>query len=401
MKIALIGNMNNNLFSMMRYFRDLGIDATLFLFKNEQSHFLPEYDSWEINKWKKYIIKTNLTNGFKKTDFSLLYTSKSEIKKIFESYNIIIGCGISPVYINRAGLKLDLFVPYGMNVEYTDIHSSSISKIISSTILKCLQEKAISNSVSYSVSFDKITIKKLNKYGPKVLHMGLPMLYNKENSKYIPKHLNEIIKKFAKHDLIIFSHISHIWKNIPITWRNSYSRNDLLISAFSNYLKKSTLKKPLLVLFDYGPDVLHTKQLIKKYNIQDNILWLNIMPRKDIMILLKYVDIGVGKLGDNYMWGGVGWEFLASGVPFFYNLQFSNEEYSKLTSIPMPNIFKNASELDIINHLLNFEKSPNNYKKIGKELQIWFNKYGGVGLASIWKDIVTKIYMEKQTYANS
>ena len=125
------------------------------------------------------------------------------------------------------------------------------------------------------------------------------------------------------------------------------------------------------------------------------------MPRKDIMILLKYVDIGVGKLGDNYMWGGVGWEFLASGVPFFYNLQFSNEEYSKLTSIPMPNIFKNASELDIVNHLLNFEKSPEKYKKIGKELQIWFNKYGGIGLASIWKDIIIKIYKEKQTHAVS
>ena len=33
MKVALIGNMNNNNFSIMRYFRDLGIDAHLILFK--------------------------------------------------------------------------------------------------------------------------------------------------------------------------------------------------------------------------------------------------------------------------------------------------------------------------------------------------------------------------------
>ena len=69
MKIALIGNMNNNFFSMLRYFRDLGMDATLFLFKNEQAHFLPKYDTWEIKKWEKYIIRTNLVNGFKKGEF--------------------------------------------------------------------------------------------------------------------------------------------------------------------------------------------------------------------------------------------------------------------------------------------------------------------------------------------
>mgnify|MGYP001407938024 FL=1 len=31
MRVALIDNMNNNFFSLTRYFRDLGVDADLFL----------------------------------------------------------------------------------------------------------------------------------------------------------------------------------------------------------------------------------------------------------------------------------------------------------------------------------------------------------------------------------
>lgn len=35
MKIGLIGNMNNNNFALMRYFRDLGADAHLLLYAND------------------------------------------------------------------------------------------------------------------------------------------------------------------------------------------------------------------------------------------------------------------------------------------------------------------------------------------------------------------------------
>lgn len=41
MKIALIDNMNNNFFAVTRYFRDLGIDAHLFLIQSESQHFTP------------------------------------------------------------------------------------------------------------------------------------------------------------------------------------------------------------------------------------------------------------------------------------------------------------------------------------------------------------------------
>ena len=54
MKIALIGNLNNNHFSLMRYLRDLGFDTYLLLYmedgKGTNAHFIPENDSWNIDK---------------------------------------------------------------------------------------------------------------------------------------------------------------------------------------------------------------------------------------------------------------------------------------------------------------------------------------------------------------
>ena len=39
MKIALIGNMNNNFYSLFRYFEDLKFDVELLIFKNEPDIF--------------------------------------------------------------------------------------------------------------------------------------------------------------------------------------------------------------------------------------------------------------------------------------------------------------------------------------------------------------------------
>ena len=45
MKIACIGNMNNNMFCIVRYLRDMGYDANLFLL-HEQDVFIPSADSF-------------------------------------------------------------------------------------------------------------------------------------------------------------------------------------------------------------------------------------------------------------------------------------------------------------------------------------------------------------------
>lgn len=46
-RVALVGNMNNNHFALLRYLRDLGVNATLLMFSNEAAHFYPQQDTWQ------------------------------------------------------------------------------------------------------------------------------------------------------------------------------------------------------------------------------------------------------------------------------------------------------------------------------------------------------------------
>ena len=66
-RIAIIGNMNNNGFSLLRYFRDLGADAYLLTFSTDGvgnlSHFSPEADTWDIDNWKAFIRPLGMPNN--------------------------------------------------------------------------------------------------------------------------------------------------------------------------------------------------------------------------------------------------------------------------------------------------------------------------------------------------
>ena len=144
MKIALIGNMNNNNFALMRYFRILGADAHLLLYSNdgkrELSHFKPECDTWDIEKWQPYIHQTNIPNipaaglcfplswlvAFRSIFLTLLGyqgewnlpVSNREIKKSYIGYDRYIGSGIAPATFARASLILDIFYPYAIGIEF-------------------------------------------------------------------------------------------------------------------------------------------------------------------------------------------------------------------------------------------------------------------------------------------
>ena len=84
LRVAILGNMNNNGFAIMRYLRDLGVDAHLFLYRNDGigslDHFKPENDSFEIDKWNNYIHNSDFDNhvhqalpGFAQYCFVRLY----------------------------------------------------------------------------------------------------------------------------------------------------------------------------------------------------------------------------------------------------------------------------------------------------------------------------------------
>jgi len=88
----------------MRYLRDLGIDAHLFMYETEQELFLPENDTYYIDRYQDYIhilpVKTSVKG--------LLFLKIEKIKKILDEYDFFIGCGIAPAIFLRLGIRLDI-----------------------------------------------------------------------------------------------------------------------------------------------------------------------------------------------------------------------------------------------------------------------------------------------------
>ena len=109
LKIAAIGNQNNNHFSLIRYLLGAGYDADLLLTNAEQDHFHPSCDSYDLSY---YSFTKQLCWGSVR---SFLNTPKNQIVDDLGTYDILIGTGLAPAYVSRAGMRLDVFDEAGVD----------------------------------------------------------------------------------------------------------------------------------------------------------------------------------------------------------------------------------------------------------------------------------------------
>lgn len=397
MKVALIGNMNNNNFSIMRYLRDLGVDAHLILFKDDitksQSHFAPEYDTWEIDIWKPYIHYLSYVS-YK----AVLFYPNLFLKKDFIGYDIYIGSGIMPVILNKCNIKTDIFYPYGTGIEgvgdeYTRMgrKDKPFFKRLLYKHLRRLKISAIKEShvcLSSELSLTKQTFDEL---GIPFQKISIPMVYNRGNIK--DGKTNERVLNFKreinKYKYKYFCHVSHL----PI-------KNKLpMLEGFAKFVHSNENRDSVLILLNYGEydSINLTKKTLKDLGVSNSVIWLDKMPRKEIMLLLDTVDIGFSEF-EGTMWGGTGWEFLSCGVPFFHYLFITKTQFEANFNSPMPPIINTNSSDEICKHLISYTKNPEKYIEKGKEMVKWFNRYGGIGLAEQWKNLIEEIYKEKMEY---
>tara|TARA_B110000879_G_scaffold47095_1_gene66340 strand:+ start:6455 stop:7657 length:1203 start_codon:yes stop_codon:yes gene_type:complete len=395
MKVALIGNMNNNNFSIMRYFRDFGIDAHLILFKDDitksQSHFKPEFDTWDIDKWSPYIHYVNYNSYY-----AALFYPAFLLKKYFKGYDILISTGNSPIILNKCGLKIDIFYPYGEGIEGVGdpisrekwINLPFIKRVMYSQLrrLKISAIKKADICLNSDLHLTKETFDELDIPFQKI---SIPMVYNKElrNIKIRNENIQNLKKKINSYKYKFFCHVSQL----PV-------KNNLpMIEGFIKFALSQKTKNCVLILTEYGSleSINLTKEKLEMLGVIDRVIWLKKTTRRELMYLLGEVDFGFSEF-EGTMWGGTGWEFLSAGIPFFHFLNLSPEKFKREFNFSMPPIINTNSSDEIYQHLKNYSENPNPYKKRGVVMKDWFEKYGGIGLAKIWKDIILKIYQEKQ-----
>jgi len=400
MKIALIGNMNNIPFSLMRYLRDLGLDAHLFMYENEYKHFLPENDTYEFDKYKQYINTLPVADNAK----GLIFSNKDRIKNILQNYDFFIGCGIAPALFLKIGYVLDIFIPYADVIEQTVQENFKLHQTVKYLFRNYTmrqQIKGIQKNTTKLIAsaVQEITKDTLNRLSLNDMHIKkyLVMVYaNNEKIKSSTVNLKAIT---GERDLIIFSNTRHHWtkENLKEAHqiKDGGKGQDKLINGYNLFLKNNPTIDAILVLFEYGQDVFASKQLIKKLNIEQHVIWLKLMPRKEILALMKDADLIVNSLSSS-MWGGVGWEAFASSKILIQNILQTDKEYFDEMGHSLPFIMKANKAEDVKEHLDNFIKNRTYYIEKGKENKTWFNKYAGLGLAKEYKQIIEELYKAKK-----
>lgn len=428
-KVALVGNMNNNNFSIMRYFRDLGVDAHLILNRNDglgdSSHFIPIADTWNFSKWEPFIHESNLNedpiSAFK-MPFAFLFSLRSLIRKIFNNkiplllpvsnrgitkslsgYTDIIGSGITPAIFQRIKKKITIYYPYAIGVEwYSDpvfVKKTESKRLLNGIIGRLLirkQKTGIKNS-KYVICSDKsLTLKALKEIGVNPISAFCPMVYNNEILPNIIMN-NEILAVFElieKSDFSILSHARQKWfrpENIDNEeWNGQNKNNDWLINSFSDLINTKTVRNPILILFEYGDDVEQSKKLCNKLNVTEFVFWMKKISRKEILLILSKIDVGVGEFYNLpfMLFGGTGYEILASGIPLIQGYNFPGNSFMEIYDIPIPPLLPVTKKQDVFNHLLNLANDVLKRKAIGIESKKWFDTYCGIGLAKKWLELL-------------
>jgi len=392
-RVACIGNMNNNYFALMRYLRVLGVDAYLLMFRNEHDIFLPENDTWEIDKWQPYIKTLDLYNNI----YYWAKEKRARIREEFSGYDFYIGCGLAPAYFARAGMKLDIFTPYSYGIEFindSDFDLKHPRDSLYKRYARFYQEKGIKKAgvvitlQQYFFPDHRNIFKRLKIHS---VPSTIPMIYTlPEAGDSSPvEDLREYIDIFREQDMIVISQSRQLWKNLPpgIKGVMSDKKNDVLIEGFARYLKSTALKKPLLVLLGYGPDVENSKLLISRLGITGHVLWLPRMPRKNLMKVLEYADIGADQFASGF-WGGTGREILSRGKPLLNYIKTSDGEYRRITGHDMPFVLKARTPEEVCARLLDFERNRDDYVRAGKKNKEWFDKNCGIGIAEMYKRII-------------
>lgn len=369
----------------MRYLRDLGVDAYLILYSDDGrgslSHFTPENDTWDIEKWSKYIIQSEFPNG-KKGALKYIF-KRNRIKKFFDQFDILLGNGFAPAYMAMIGRSLDVFLPYAIRGEFLHyMRSSNPVNNLSRALQSKLQIEGLRRTKFICGVFDKMGYKFVeNNF--RIQSYSIPMLYLENSDQVVSERISTLVEMIDSFKFVVFSHLSHGWKTKGK--KTDIKRNDVLIKGFAKFVNEHKISDAKLIFVEYGFDVDESKKLISESGIYDYVVWLPKMTRKEILCLLKHVDLGGNGMHGSY-WGGSGWEFLASGVPMMHNISDELLEAENIKS--WPPFFNTRTTKQISESLYYAYLHPQEMQKMGANCKDWFDAEQGLALAKKYKDLI-------------
>jgi len=383
MRIALVDNMNNNFFSLFRFLLNESIDVHLYLtdstsINSGNSHFAPEHDTYCLEKYSSRIHMFPVVYSWK-----FLYSkSKLELlRKEFSDYDHVVACGFSLSFLFKAKINIDLFIPYGGDLFTLAAKTSyRADKLIRYFLYRRIQRKAIrsagavlcnSGHVLYDSALNSLGIIPIQFVSPMVFDEGIVSLSGGDN----------VWQFMENYDFVVFSQTRHVWKSNQGLEPSNFAkyggnkRNDRLITGYADFIKRTNANS-ILVLFDYGPDVLESKQLIRDLSIEKYVRWMPKMGRKEILEGIRNSNVLVDQLREGITGiGGSSLEGLALGKPVMTHTNNAiGDESNGYYEAPFIDVLEQNEICDYLDWL---NRNPVEAKNIGKQGLDWYNKYSG------------------------
>lgn len=408
-KVALIGGMNNNLFSLLRYLEELGWSCDLFLFSNELDHFKPSFDEWDMETYVGKIQYLPFPDGISLRAFTNAIFRKNILN--FDSYDIILGCGYSALYSVLFRFKVDIFFPYGSDL----YDATKPRKILSRKSVIGVAKNLVFNFGAYvqrqglrrsglcwmlsdAKSYDTVEILRQIKQ----VKLPTPIVFNR--SKVADPQIDDLLKsyvdlaKLRRFKFVVASQARHLWtKHNDRAHHADLKFNNILIKGFADFLRTSSSRKTSsLMLFDYGEDVASSKKYIKELDIEDNVLWVKKMPRKYILYILEhFASVGADQFGAGSL-GGSAYEILSckkSLLTYLDEDQFEENAFKKDIFSGRAGIFNCKSSETLSQHLVDLYSNEHLLFDAGQCAGKFFDKYLGVNAAKEISQRMEKILL--------
>lgn len=382
-KIALIGNMNNGHFALMRYFRDAGVDAHLFLYSNEHSHFLPYLDTTDWNKWSQYVSSLGVSNG----GIDAMFGDLSGMAAKISDFDYYVGNGIAPVIFNRLKKKLDLFIPYGHGIEFVSEYRRSVQRPLS-TAFQWKRKQMMGQAIQETVQSLVIGADHPNyaAFRSKIHWAPIVAKYDHEylSAERTGPEARAAIQRMVGAPLSVFSQTQHRWRTeLGGAHQGVGKRNNWLIEGFAKAVASPSMKGAVLCLLEYGPDVAASKELVAALGISEHVIWLPKMSRIELLAVARHADLGADAFS-GILWGGTGWELISLGVPLLHYIDPSN--VPRWSGLPFPP-FLNASSPEAVADIIK-SLDRRTLALLGSATSDWHNRYQGQALAKRYLQIL-------------
>lgn len=373
MRVACIGNMNNNLFTLTRYLRDAGVDAHLLVLNTLHAHFEPFADTYDLS-YQAYT--THLDWG----DQPGFRASTSRCRDDLEPYSFLIGCEHAPAFVDRIGRRLDIFMPCGDDILVYPFQKISLSRFpLTNYLMTKHQAQGIRSARSLVIGPNKIneeTVRRLGCTGM-VSNTITPLIHDKTYSLesiafHAPRtHWYQVMKDIReRHDIVVLHHSRQDWRGNSLA--HHCKANDVLIRGFANYVCSTRNKTAALVLVEYGRDVRASKDLIRELGIERNVFWLPLMFRKDLMPCISLIDIGCGEFRFSTVISGSISEVLALDKPL---LTYRDDERHLDIHPELYPIMRANTPEQVGAALSDYAARPEYYAQMGRLGAAWHRTY--------------------------